>query len=281
MTNFTQRLLLFIIGLPLLFFLIIYFQRYSHIGWIALVAGVTFLAAYESLELFAPGFRDGRRHLVPIAAALLPLATLVHPEIYPGHEAVLITLAAGLLLLLTIELTVWNPESPESYLKHSLGITASLLYPGLLMIYPMRFIEFEYAVPAILLFLLLNFANDTFAYLFGLAFGRYSIRIVPVSPKKTLIGYIGGIIGSLLAGVSFYLIYPALFAFNLYFQLPFFLLIALLADIGDLVESAFKRGMAIKDSGKLMPGRGGILDSTDSLLFSAPFFYYIGIILLN
>ncbi len=281
MTNFTQRLLLFIIGLPLLFFLIIYFQRYSHIGWILLVAGVTFLATYESLDLFAPGFRAGRKHLVPIAAALLPLATLVHPAIYDGHDMVLITLTGSLLLLLTIELAVWDPENPESFLKHSLGISAALLYPGLLMIYPMRFIEFEYTVPVILLFLLLNFANDTFAYLFGLAFGRYSVRIVPVSPKKTLIGYIGGIFGSFLAGVGFYLLYPALFARNLYFQLPFFLLIALLADIGDLVESAFKRGMARKDSGKLMPGRGGLLDSTDSLLFSAPFFYYIGIILLN
>jgi phosphatidate cytidylyltransferase len=281
MTNFTQRLLLFVIGLPLLLFLIVYFADYSHIGWIVLVAGVTFMATYESLDLFAPGFRAARRHLVPIAAALLPLSALVHLELYGGHETVLIALAGSLLLLLTIELAVWNPESPESYLMHSLGITASLLYPGLLMIYPIRFIEFEYAVPAILLFLLLNFANDTFAYLFGLAFGRYSVRIVPVSPKKTLIGYIGGIIGSLLGGVGFYLLYPALFAFDLYFQLPFFLLIALLADIGDLVESAFKRGMAMKDSGRLMPGRGGLLDSTDSLLFSAPFFYYIGIILLN
>lgn len=281
MTNFTQRLLLFVIGLPLLLFLIVYFADYSHIGWIVLVAGVTFMATYESLDLFAPGFRAARRHLVPIAAALLPLSALVHLEIYGGHETVLIALAGSLLLLLTIELAVWDPECPKSYLRHSLGITASLLYPGLLMIYPIRFIEFEYAVPAILLFLLLNFANDTFAYLFGLAFGRYSVRIVPVSPKKTLIGYIGGIIGSLLGGVGFYLLYPALFAFNLYFQLPFFLLIALLADIGDLVESAFKRGMAMKDSGRLMPGRGGLLDSTDSLLFSAPFFYYIGIILLN
>jgi len=279
MNNFTQRFLLFIIGLPLLFFLIIYFHRYSDIGWVVLVCIATYLAAYESLELFTPEFRAKRRHLVPAAAVLLPLSVLFGRT--AAHETVLIVLAGVYMFLLAVELIAWSPREPLRFARHSLGISSVLLYPGLLMTYPMRFIEFDQPVPAILLFLLLNFGNDTFAYIFGIVFGRYSRKIVPVSPKKTLIGFIGGFFGSLLTGISFYYLYPSLFNVKLHVLIPFFLVIALLADIGDLIESAFKRGVSKKDSGKLMPGRGGLLDSVDSLLFSAPLFYYIGIILLN
>lgn len=281
MSNFVQRLLLFTIGLPLLVFLIIALRDFGHIGWIALVLVFTFLGSYESLELFAPGFRSARRHLLPLFAMLLPLSTLI-PQGVAGHgDALLTVLTGALILLLTLELLRWDPQNPPLFLRNSLGIAAALLYPGLLMSYPLRFLAFQHTVPAILLYLLLNFGNDTFAYLFGMVLGRYSKKIVPVSPRKTRIGFIGGFIGALIVGVSFFFIYPPLFRYGLYASIPFFLLIALLADIGDLVESAFKRGAAKKDSGHLMPGRGGLLDSLDSLLFSAPFFYYIGTILLN
>jgi len=281
MKNFTQRLLLFVFGIPLLFFLIVCFQKYSHAGWLGLIALVTFLSSYEAVDLFIPGYRAKRRHLIPLAAVFIALSPLLSPLLPQQIDPVPLMLSGTFLVLLIIELFTWSPEDPHSFPRHSLGISAALLYPGFLMTYPSRFTEIEHTVPAILLFLLLNFGNDTFAYIFGMLFGKNSPKIAPVSPKKSLIGYIGGILGSLLVGFLFYRVYPELFSRGIPYLFPFFLLIALSANIGDLVESAFKRGVSKKDSGRLMPGRGGLLDSIDSLLFSAPFFYYIGIILLN
>jgi phosphatidate cytidylyltransferase len=212
---------------------------------------------------------------------LLPLAAYLELQVFPGHDLVLPVFVFSVLLVLTLELVSWDARLPSLFTRRSLVGLGALLYPGFLMTYPMRFIGFQDLIPVTLLFLLLNFGNDTFAYIFGMLFGRYSIRIVPISPKKTLIGFIGGFAGALGIGGVFFLCTPSLFTHSFLITAPFFLLIGLCADIGDLIESAFKRAASMKDSGKLMPGRGGLMDSLDSLLFSAPFFYYIGTVLLN
>lgn len=281
MNNFTQRLLLFIIGLPALLFIIIFFDRYQHAGWFVLVTIVTFFSTYESLGLFIPEYKERRRHLIPLFSALLPLSVYLEQIFFPEFLLAMPVLVAGALAILSMELLLWQPETAAAYTPRISGGIAALLYPGLLMAYAMSFIKFEYTVPAILLFLLLNFSNDTFAYIFGKLFGKFSKKVVPVSPKKTRIGFLGGFIGALLIGWAVRLIYPSLFNAGVLPLSLFFLLIALCADIGDLIESAFKRAASKKDSGTIMPGRGGWLDSIDSLLFSAPFFYYIGTILLN
>ncbi|MFW6344643.1 MAG: phosphatidate cytidylyltransferase, partial [Sediminispirochaetaceae bacterium] len=97
----------------------------------------------------------------------------------------------------------------------------------------------------------------------------------------TVTGFVGGFTGALLFGSVFVIYNPEMCAASWPARLLFFLFIAAIADAGDLLESALKRGAEKKDSGKVVPGRGGMLDSIDSLLFSAPFFYYIGIILFN
>ena len=112
---------------------------------------------------------------------------------------------------------------------------------------------------------------DVFAYFVGKRFGRR--RLAPIlSPKKTLEGAIGGLLGSVLVSYLFAsYIYPFL-------SLPKMLLLGLMvgvaAEVGDLLESAFKREAGIKDSSMLIPGHGGILDRFDSALFTAPLVYY-------
>lgn len=115
-----------------------------------------------------------------------------------------------------------------------------------------------------------TWASDITAYFVGKGFGRR--RIAPVlSPKKTLEGAIGGLLGSVLIGYLFAIIYPFL---PFYKMLLLGLLLGAAAEVGDLLESAFKRQAGIKDSGKLIPGHGGILDRFDSALFTAPLVYY-------
>jgi phosphatidate cytidylyltransferase len=120
-------------------------------------------------------------------------------------------------------------------------------------------------------FLLLTvFAGDVFAYFAGLLFGKKKM-LPTVSPKKTIVGCVGGLLGSVLIGSSFY-----------YFLIPGFsikvlgicLLMGLYAQTGDFLESLIKRIAGKKDSGKIMPGHGGILDRIDGVLFAIPAFYF-------
>jgi phosphatidate cytidylyltransferase len=112
---------------------------------------------------------------------------------------------------------------------------------------------------------------DTFAFVFGILIGRR--RLAPaISPSKTWSGAIGGLLGGALAGwiasKTFLPIITPLAGALLGFTS------ALLGQFGDLVESLFKRDAGLKDSARLLPGHGGVLDRMDSLLFSVPFLYY-------
>lgn len=115
----------------------------------------------------------------------------------------------------------------------------------------------------------LIWVNDSFAFLIGKNFGKHKL-FPSVSPKKTIEGFIGGLVFSLLAALL-------ISKFNLDFSMLNWLIISVLVSAlgttGDLVESKFKRQAGIKDSGNIMPGHGGILDRLDSLLFAAPFVY--------
>jgi len=120
----------------------------------------------------------------------------------------------------------------------------------------------------LLLFLfLVIWAGDIFAFLVGRAIGR--ILLVPrVSPRKTVEGAVAGLVGSMLvAGAYAHWFWPVA---DLKVVILLGGLVALSAQIGDLVESALKRGANLKDSGTLLPGHGGLLDRIDSLLFGAP-----------
>src|SRR4030042_2140493 len=125
--------------------------------------------------------------------------------------------------------------------------------------------------------LIITWANDTGAYLVGTKFGKNKI-FPKISPKKTIEGSIGGIIFSIAS--TFALKNWLDLTFNELLSLG--LIISIIAQLGDLFESVLKRGSGIKDSGTLIPGHGGILDSLDSLIFTAPiFYYYITLLILN
>src|SRR6056297_924710 len=281
MNNFRQRLLLFIIGLPLLLAIVILFDRFMHAGWAAMVIVVTFLSARETVQLFTPLVPKSYFWILPILSAGLPLVVYVELLLDLSFSLLIPLLIVSISVILVSELFRWKSDHPQVFTQNSVGLISAVIYPGFFLVFTIRFIEFEYPLAAIILFLLVNFSNDTFAYIFGKLFGKNSPHVVPVSPRKTRIGFLGGFLGSLLTGSVSYLIAPHIFNAPLLLLLPFFLIIGFCADIGDLIESAYKRGAAKKDSGSLMPGRGGLLDSIDSLLFSAPFFYYIGTILLK
>lgn len=115
-----------------------------------------------------------------------------------------------------------------------------------------------------------TWASDTFAYFVGSAIGSH--KLAPsISPNKTVEGFLGSIFGTTLTGV---VVGHFLFGFPLIHMAAAGCLLAIVATLGDLVESSIKRFTGIKDSGFIIPGHGGVLDRFDSIFFTAPVFYY-------
>jgi phosphatidate cytidylyltransferase len=120
-----------------------------------------------------------------------------------------------------------------------------------------------------------TWGNDTLAYFAGRALGRH--QLYPrISPKKTWEGFAGGVLGSVLGAlvVRFYFL-PHLSAETC---VILGLGASLLGPAGDLCESMLKRAAGVKDSGKLLPGHGGLLDRIDALLFVVPWVYALALI---
>ena len=127
----------------------------------------------------------------------------------------------------------------------------------------------EFAKLLIMGVFILIWVNDSFAYLVGKSIGR--TKLFPsISPKKTLEGYLGGLIFALAAA---YLLakYEGKLTLNEWLVLA--TVIVVMGALGDLLESKFKRLAGVKDSGAILPGHGGMLDRLDSLVFAAPFAY--------
>lgn len=140
-------------------------------------------------------------------------------------------------------------------------------YIGLLPAMAFRLLDLNYGEQWFFTTLGVVFAGDTFAYIFGMLWGKK--KILPnISPKKTVVGSFGGLCGSLLVAVICQ-----------HFWFPHFPIWSLailgvitgaIAQLGDLFESMLKRVANIKDSGTIMPGHGGVLDRLDGVLFGAP-----------
>ncbi len=122
---------------------------------------------------------------------------------------------------------------------------------------------------ALWMVLLGTWASDTFAYFFGIAFGKH--KFCSVSPKKSMEGAVAGFIFAfaVTGSIAYHGLHTGLFS-----ALLLGLTVAFFAPVGDLIESILKRSFEIKDSGNFFPGHGGVLDRFDSLLFAVPAVYY-------
>ncbi len=125
----------------------------------------------------------------------------------------------------------------------------------------------------LILYFIFVFMCDSCAWFFGILFGKSTRGFVAASPNKSIVGFIGGIIGSIAFGLLFKLIFPNVITISYRNLVILGIITSLAAIIGDLIESVFKRSSGVKDSGNIIPGRGGVLDSIDSIVIAVPVFY--------
>lgn len=112
-------------------------------------------------------------------------------------------------------------------------------------------------------------SNDSFAYLIGKNFGKH--KLLPrISPKKTVEGFVAGLIGSVVAAIAVHAYFDI---FPLWVCIGMGLIASIMGTAGDLIQSRFKRQAGVKDSGILMPGHGGLYDRLDSIIYVSPFIY--------
>jgi phosphatidate cytidylyltransferase len=182
-----------------------------------------------------------------------------------------------LFVLGVAALTLWTRRPPVEALPAA-GISASAL---LLVAFPLTFAVRLHGLgsegPRVLLFaLVITWIGDTVAYFVGRAIGKHPLA-PHLSPKKTWEGSVASFVGSLLVG--------ALFTRWLSAPVPHLLAMAaagnLAGQVGDLLESAYKRSAGVKDSGGLLPGHGGILDRIDALILAIPVVWYYWVLIYS
>jgi len=146
-----------------------------------------------------------------------------------------------------------------------------------LTLIPVMGIDGQYTPHVIISVFVLTWTNDTFAYLIGKNFGRRKL-LERISPKKTIEGFLGGMLFSVLAGVIIFYIANNFISetsdkFPLWVWIVMALIVSVFGTIGDLIQSRFKRQAGVKDSGIIMPGHGGMYDRLDSIIYTSPFVY--------
>ncbi len=187
-----------------------------------------------------------------------------------------LNLLTPLLLTSAVMLSlIWllrRPQKEKAFTSWAWTI-AGILYVGWLLSYLVALRGLDDGRNWVFFALFITFASDTAAFFTGRALGKH--RLAPhISPGKTWEGTIGGILGAIIVSLFFILPTPLTLPLHWGQAILLGLLVSVFGQLGDLVESLFKRNMGVKDSGSLIPGHGGFLDRIDSIVFAGIVVYY-------
>ena len=276
-----QRLLIFFLGIPTLIAVVVLLPHHHHLAFNVLTMLFSAVGAMEFSVLLA----QKKLHIPKAGAALLgaiPVLAMILSETFGFHGLLVPAVIAASVSLLLVSRIFSSGEALDNSLNRLVAGFATLVYPGMLMTWIVRMSHWEiYANVIILTFLCSVFAGDSAAWATGMLFGKGNQGIIPVSPNKSIAGFIGGIIAPILVGTGAAVFWPEVFTpeHTIFKGMApaagsiLGLLTGIAATLGDLGESAIKRSSGLKDSGKTIPGRGGALDSIDSIALAAPVYY--------
>ena len=182
------------------------------------------------------------------------------------------------IIALLALLTVYVIRYPKDHINQVAKSIFALIYVPVMMSFIYLLREYEMGEWLIWLVLISSWGADTCAYGVGKLIGKHHFS--ELSPKKTIEGCVGGIVGAALIAFGYAWFVPEelgeYFILDVRIMLPVVAAIsALISQIGDLSASAIKRNYEVKDYGKIIPGHGGVLDRFDSVIFVAPFIYIL------
>lgn len=252
------RKLLPSIGVSVILFAIVWFSlAYER----AVFAGIVALAMVLGVREMVNALKSAEINL-SFSALILAAIGMASAAWFGGVNGLAVATAIALPLLLSLLL----PKGPEHFVRSASAYALTLIYIPFLAGFLILLARPQNGFDRVMTFVVLIACNDTFAYFTGLAFGKHTMA-PKISPKKTWEGFAGALIFTTIAGaIAFKYILEA----EIWIGALAGLAVVISGTVGDLIESAIKRDLAIKDMGDLLPGHGGVLDRLDSILFAAP-----------
>lgn len=274
MSELTRRTLFAVVAAPLGILIV-------WLGGAPLATMLGVIAALGAWEIQRMATANGVEPLMPVGivvAGLIPIA--VH-----GYQLGVfqLSLTAGVVLFLILLASAIWLRGPSRRPINSVALTAlGALYPGTIAyIYVLRHHPYTITPAAgtalVAMPILLTWATDTGAYFVGKSIGKNKL-IPSVSPGKSVEGAIGGLVLTVIISVLYarFVLRPyADLGMTLTSAILFGLVVSVTAQVGDLVASLMKRDAGVKDSSKILPGHGGIVDRFDSLFFVMPVAYLL------
>ncbi len=258
--NLAIRVATAVVALPVLLWLLF---SAPHWGWYLLVLAACCTGAAELFGMTHP------RDRVAQSLGILTTASTSAVLYWQGHDARWLT---GLLLVITMTgvlLPLWRLGDLHSAGLRLMAGVAGPLYVGALLT-TLALLRRDAGPGFVLLALAFAWLGDTGGYFFGRFLGKRKLYPA-VSPKKTVAGLVGAMVGAGLGGVVIGSTY--LHTVPLHHSVLLAIIAGAAGQLGDLAESLLKRSTGIKDSGSIIPGHGGILDRIDALLLVAPIVY--------
>jgi len=242
---------------------------------LSLVALIWFALAYRR-EIFAVvvavavllGIREIVRAFnasgiyIPYAGLIIAALALSYATWNGGVAGLAVATAIAIPVLLIQLLT----RGPEGFVASATATTFSLLYLPFLGGFLILLGRTSTGLERVMTFVVLVGCNDTFGYIVGVLIGKHAL-VPKISPKKSWEGLIGSLVFTTAGGI---LSFIYILEMQWWIGAVVGLMIVFTATCGDLIESAMKRDLALKDMGSLLPGHGGMLDRLDSVLISAP-----------
>ena len=265
-----QRVITAAVGVPL----IIAAVWFGNPWFSLLIAAVVLLSTLEFYRMVA---KSGEGQPLTYFGLLFALALALSPLGLHCKNTDILPLAMALGIVISL-LWLLCRSPRENALRRWAWTIAGALYVGWMLSYWVNLRLLDEGAAWVYLALLTTFANDTGAFFVGRRWGKRKLAS-SISPRKTWEGAIGGMLSG-IAGA--FIVFAILNVFSplplSYWQIILLgFLVSLFAQLGDLVESLLKRNLGAGESGKLLPGHGGILDRFDSLIFAGVVVYYYAI----
>ncbi|MEH6765672.1 MAG: phosphatidate cytidylyltransferase [Aequorivita antarctica] len=207
-------------------------------------------------------------------------------NVFEDNAVYLLLILSGFVNLFLLKDVLWTSKIPmfekKKYVTVVFYIISGFVF---LTLIPIMNIDGRFMPEIIVAVFIQVWSNDTFAYLIGKNLGKRKL-LERISPKKTVEGFVGGMLGALLAGFVIFKVlenYRPMDAekYPLWVWIVMAIIVAVFGTIGDLIQSKFKRQAGVKDSGIIMPGHGGLYDRLDSIIYASPFIYAFLLIVDN
>jgi phosphatidate cytidylyltransferase len=276
MKKLIARLLIFFLGIPLVLAVVIA-DAYQHLVMHVLLIVVTIVSAHEMYNIMNASIRMQPKAAVVAVTTALPVTGLVCALYDFAFEYVTYMMIVAILFLVVLEV-IFPPrgETDKLFEKSNARLGASLftmIYAGYIITFLSRMTIWKNSVVFITVFLVMVFFCDSFAWFFGHLLGKGNRGVFAASKNKSIAGFTGGIAMSIVVGITARHFFYGVFEGHIIKAVCLGFFTACASILGDLAESVFKRSAGFKDSGRVMPGRGGMLDSIDSVLMAAPVYY--------